>query len=459
MPSKLGIHGIMSDQIPSTVHQIAEAGAVMTTVKAVEGIGWLEGIKAISPQTVTVGRYIRGDGDIDVEGPPLDGDLRETAQRVMDSLLHKWAPHREYVDYWEITNELDPPGIEGHRKYAHFFRHCIDIADAEGYKLALFSYSLGVPEWEEWEAIVETGVFSLAKAGGHALSLHEYAYPMDRWFGESLPGHPAYPDRGPLACRYRWLYEDFLKPRDEVIPLFITEANVARDLPLVTQEEWMAQMTWYDARLREDYYVVGAHLFTLGSGGGWANYEFTEWLPALIQHIINLKDAQDPTWPEEDEDVAPTPLPEPTPPPTEPPYKDKVIPTLPPIGVKPPRPPQPGPTPLPPEGAPDDAREAAIQHHYLLLPPDADGEWLTACQRYWEVYAVTIGQQPNEVDFGAKPNLCAVTVVDPQAWEGDMEAFFTQHYPGLRYDPIQAATPDELRRILQWRVTARERFG
>ena len=72
---------------------------------------------------------------------------------------------------------------------------------------------------------------------------------------------------------------------------------------------------------------------------------------------------------------------------------------------------------------------------------------------------MTIGQQPNEVDFGAKPNLCAVTVVNPQAWEGDMEAFFAQHYPGLRYDPIQAATPDELRRILQWRVTARERFG
>ena len=94
-----------------------------------------------------------------------------------------------------------------------------------------------------------------------------------------------------------------------MIPLFITEANLARDLPLVTQEEWMAQMTWYDDRLREDYYVVGAHLFTLGSGGGWANYEFTEWLPALIQHIINLKDAQDPTWPEEGV--------EPTPPPTD----------------------------------------------------------------------------------------------------------------------------------------------
>ncbi len=446
MPSKLGIHGIMSDQLPGAVRQIAEAGAVMTTVKAVEGIGWLKDIKAISPQTVTVGRYIRGDGDIDVEGPPLDGDLRETAQRVMDSLLHKWAPHREYVDYWEITNELDPPGVEGHRKYAHFFRHCIDIADAEGYKLALFSYSLGVPEWEEWEAIVETGVFSLAKAGGHALSLHEYAYPMDRWFGEPLPGHPAYADRGPLACRYRWLYEDFLKPRDEVIPLFITEANLARDLPLVTQEAWMEQMTWYDDRMREDYYVVGAHLFTLGSGGGWTNYEFTEWLPALIQHIINVKDAQDPTWPEEG--VEPTP-------PTEPPYKDKVIPTLPPIGSKPPHLPQPGPTPLPP----DDAPEAAIQHHYLLLPPDADQRWLAACQRYGEVFGATIVRQPNEVDCHAKPRQCAITIINPEVWKKDIQTFFAQHCPGLREDPLHVETSAELHEILQWRVVARERFG
>ncbi len=456
MPSKLGIHGIMSDQIPSTVRQITASGAVMTTVKAVEGIGWLKDIKAISPETVTVGRYIRGDGDIDVEGPPLDGDLRETAQRVMDSLLHKWAPHREYVDYWEITNELDPPGVEGHRKFAHFFRHCIDIADAEGYKLALFSYSLGVPEWEEWEAIVETEVFSLAKAGGHTLSLHEYAYPMDTWFGEPLPGQPTYPDRGPLACRYRWLYEDFLKPRDEVIPLFITEANLARDLPLVTEEEWMEQLAWYDARLREDYYVVGAHLFTLGSGGGWANYEFTEWLPSLIQHIINLKDVQDPTWPDKDEDeeeeiTPPPPSSPPRPkPPVEPP-RDEVGPVFPrPIDDKP-RPPQ----PLPPEGKPGDAR----QTHYLLLPPDADQRWEAACQRYGEVFGVAIIRQPNEVACHAQPRQCAITIVNPEAWRKDIQTFFAQRYPGLREDPLQVETPDELHEILQWRVVARERFG
>jgi hypothetical protein len=94
----------------------------------------------------------------------------------------------------------------------------MDIADREGYHLGLFSYSLGVPEWEEMRAVVETGVFGQAKAGGHALALHEYAYPMNKWFGGPLPGRPTYPTRGPPACRYRWWYEDFLVPRDEVIP-------------------------------------------------------------------------------------------------------------------------------------------------------------------------------------------------------------------------------------------------
>ena len=300
MPSKLGIHGIMPGGTIEVLQQLVASGATMPTIKSVEGPGWLKDVKQIDPNIKTVGRFIRGeDRSMDIEGPPImtASDLKQTAHDVMYNLMPRWDEHRAYVDHWEIINEQDPPGTDGHRRLAEFMIHCIDIAEAEGYKLALFSYSLGVPEWDEMQTIVETGVFGRAKAGGHALALHEYAYPMDVWFGEPLPGLPTYPDRGPLACRYRWWYEDFLKPRGEVIPLYLTEVNVARDLPLVPMQEWMRQLAWYDERLREDYYVVGAHLFTLGSGGGWKNYEFNDRLPLLIDHIIALKDTQDPAWP------------------------------------------------------------------------------------------------------------------------------------------------------------------
>ncbi len=417
MTSKLGLHGIMDTGTLDTLRTVTTHGGKIATIKAVEGVDWLKQVKAISPTTITVGRYIRGANGVEVEGPSLGGDLQKMARQVMQSLFPKWEPHREYVDYWEVTNEADPPGIDGHRRFAELMNYCMELAEAEGYHLALFSYSAGVPEWEEWQAIVETGVFGKAKAGGHSLALHEYAYPMNKWYGEPLPGRPRYSDRGVLAVRYRWLYEDFLKPRGEVIPLFITEANLARDLAQVTVQEWMEQMKWYDERLQEDDYVVGAHLFTLGSGGGWRSYDFTKMLPEFTKYLISLGDQPNAPRP------APNtyPMPKPITPPTE----------------------------------TDEPAEEPPFAHYLLLPPAADWAWMEACRRYWEVFHVTLSTSPEAIAGKA----VAVTVINPAQWPGNIKAQLAKRLPNMRYDPLTASSPKELAQILQWRVTARERFG
>ena len=433
MPSKLGIHGILPGETLGVLQQLLSAGTTMTTVKSVEGIGWLKDVKDLDASVQTVGRYMRGaNSGVNVEGPPLDDDLRKIARRVMDSLLPKWAPHRDYVDYWEIVNEQDPPGADGHRRLAELMIHCVDIADQEGYKLALFSYSMGVPEWNEWEAIVGTGVFGKAKAGGHALSLHEYAYPMDVWFGEPLPGLPTYPDRGPLACRYRWLYEDFLKPRSEVVPLFLTEVNLAKDLPQVSTEEWIKQMIWYDARMREDYYVVGAHLFSLGGAGSWDNYDFTRMLPAMTSYMISVKDTEDPVA-----GGAVTPVE-----PTEPEVIEPVKPDVPDVTV----------------ASPCEPREP-FARHYLLLPPGADWQWLAACRRYWEAYNVTIGSSADDAAYGPGLSERAVTAINPHLWGDDLQAFFDTHYSGVTYDPVTVGSPQELESVLNRRVDSKQRFG
>lgn len=430
MPSKLGIHGILPGETLKVLQSLLAAGTTMPTVKSVEGIGWLQDVKALDASVQTVGRYMRGaDPGINVEGPPLDDNLRKTARQVMDSLLPKWAPHRTYVDYWEIINEQDPPGADGHRKLAELMIHCMEIADQEGYKLALFSYSMGVPEWDELEAIVATGVFGKAKAGGHALALHEYAYPMNVWFGEPLPGRPTYPDRGPLACRYRWLYEDFLKPRNEVIPLFLTEVNLAKDLPQVSVDEWMQQMAWYDTRMREDYYVVGAHLFSLGGAGSWNNYDFTRMLPEMVKYMISVKDTQDPTWQDAGSVM-----------PVKPVTSEPVAPVE------------------PTTSSACQPREP-FSRHYLLLPPGADWRWVEACRLYWETYNVTIGASADDAAYGPGLSERAVTAVNPALWGDDLRAFFDRHYPGITYDPINASTPQELESILRQRVERRQRFG
>jgi len=435
MPSKLGIHGIMPGETPGIIRQLKARGAHMTTVKAVVTMGWLKEIKALDPNIQTVGRYMHGvDRNVNVEGPELYGNLRESAGKVMDSLFPRWEEHRDYVDYWEIINEQDPPGVDGHQRLAEFMMHCMDMADEEGYKLALFSYSLGVPEWEEMKAIVESGAFGKAKAGGHALSLHEYAYPMNRWYGEALPGRPVHPNRGPLACRYRWLYEDFLIPRDEVIPLFLTEVNIAKELPEVTANEWMAQMKWYDTELRKDYYVVGAHLFTLGSAGSWEEFEFGRFIPNLVNYMTTVKDERDPEWQDEPTPPAP-PIPAPPTPPTPAP-----------------------PTPPPVEEEPLEPR-VIYSRHYLLLPQNATWSWIAACRRYWETFKVTIGFSADDAAYGPGLEERAVTVVNPSHWEESLQVFFDQYYPGMRYDPIEATSPQQLEALLNGRVDRGQRFG
>ena len=432
MPSKLGIHSILPGETFQVLQQLQVGGARMTTVKAVADIGWLKEVKAVDPRIMTIGRLLEGtSNDVDVEGPQIYGDIAKSARQVMDSILSKWDQHREYVDYWEIINEQDPSGVDGHLRLTEFMLHCIDIAEKEGYKLGLFSYSLGVPDWEEMEAIVDTGIFAKAIAGGHVFSLHEYAYPMNKWFGEPLPGLPTYADRGPLACRYRWWYEDFLIPRNEVIPLYITEANLNWSMPMITAQEWIDQITWYDAEMRKDYYVMGAHLFTLGSAGSWPQFDFARYLPDMVRHMVSIKDTVDPAWPEpiDGSGVQPTP---PVDPEGEPPVK--------------------------PETGTCDPR-AAYGRHYLLIPPGADWRWVAACERYWETFKLTVGGSADDAGYGPGLLQRAVTAVNPDWWPSNLKAFFDKHYPGVTYDPVFADSPQQLEAILDQRVLTRQRFG
>ena len=297
-PSKLGLHTINANHATQFVRDVHDAGAHVALVKALGEFGYLREVKAISPETVTVAR--RGEPQaVDPVGDPV-----QKAEEIMNQHLPYWGYEKDVVDYWEVLNENDPPGIEGHVWLAQFFLAAMDIAEVNGYKLAIFSYSTGVPQWHEWEAIVETGIFARAKAGGHALALHEYNWPVTdyRW-GEATEDQPPYEDRGVLTGRYRYLYRDFLIPRDEVVPLVITEGGLdpilggpPGDGPW--QERYVDEMIWYDTKLREDDYVVGVAMFTIGGIGIWTGYDYEELLwpgnrygSNFLDYIVSLKDA------------------------------------------------------------------------------------------------------------------------------------------------------------------------
>ncbi len=298
-PSKLGLHTILPDDAVGFCKAVYEAGARVAVVKALDTFGYIRRVKTYSPETVTVGRW-SGLQRVDPSGDPA-----QKAREVMAEHMKRWEYEKDVMDYWEVLNENDPPGVEGHVWLAQFYIAAMDIAEANGYKLALFSYSVGVPEWYEWEAIAKTGVFARAKAGGHIVSLHEYNWPVMsyRW-GEQMPGCPVYEDRGVLTGRYRYLYRDFLIPRDEVVPLVIAECGLD---PVLWQpgqptnhwkERFIAEMAWYDEKLRQDDYVIGAAMFTVGGSGAWNSYDYGELLwpgnrygYSFFEYIVSLKDA------------------------------------------------------------------------------------------------------------------------------------------------------------------------
>jgi hypothetical protein len=300
-PSKLGLHTLNPSNAVGFVQSVHDAGAHVALMKAVDNFGYLRLVKETSPETVTVARW-NGRPAVDPTGDP--------AQKAADMLyggdghMERWEYEKDVVDYWEILNENDPSGIAGHVWLAQFFMAAMDIAEANGYKLALFSYSVGVPQWHEWEAIVETGIFARAKEGGHALALHEYGWPtMDVRWGEPTEDLPPYEDRGVLTGRYRYLYRDFLIPRDEVIPLVITESGFDPSLVDYEWGDWkpryVENMIWYDTKLREDDYVTGAAMFTIGPIGMWRDWDYEELLwpghpyggQNFLDYIVSLKDA------------------------------------------------------------------------------------------------------------------------------------------------------------------------
>jgi len=87
---------------------------------------------------------------------------------------------------------------------------------------------------------------------------------------------------------------------------------------------------------------------------------------------------------------------------------------------------------------------------YVLLPPDADAKWVQAVldSGAWERHRWTIGGSGDDAGIGALEDK-TVIAVNPGNWQNDLRAFFQKYYPRTRYVPLEAATPDKLRRKLR----------
>lgn len=291
-PSKMGLHVILNNN-PAIMDFVRQARPAV--MKSVGDFGFLAEVKRVSPRTITIGRFPASNQDI-------SGNPEEAAREFVNEQL-TYYEQNPYVDYWEGWNEPDP-NLDGMEWYARFEQERVRLMAQHGYRAAIGGFPAGVPEMDEFALFVPAIRTAIQHNG--ILTLHEYSAPtLDHLYRAALPGYPTYTDRGSLTFRYRWYYEDILKPAGLSIPLVISEMGIdgiigGRPGPdglgwRHFQSYWtdlgawgnngvgayINQLAWYDAGVRQDGYVIGFTIFTAGGGDRWKSYEVNGILPQL----------------------------------------------------------------------------------------------------------------------------------------------------------------------------------
>jgi hypothetical protein len=103
---------------------------------------------------------------------------------------------------------------------------------------------------------------------------------------------------------------------------------------------------------------------------------------------------------------------------------------------------------LHPEASPAEARRGvprvSYKRTYVLLPPDAGEVWAkSVVHAAWDQRHCTIGSSADDAGIGDLEER-TILGVNPDGWPSDLEAFFEEHYPGVRYTAIRAVDAADL---------------
>ncbi|CAG0926343.1 hypothetical protein TFLX_00018 [Thermoflexales bacterium] len=366
--SKIGFHISAGNHrgLSEALKKCAAAGNPLPVIFSVDQNIWLD-IEQHSPTTVYIfrtQRNVRGKTIGDGPGSMYAGDPIKTARDWMAEMMPVWANNKAH--YYAPLNEQDPAQIEGFTWLNAFTLECLNIAEANGYQLALYAFSGGNPKDvltpaagrpftrdDAWRELIPS--LQRAKANGHILLLHEYGFS----FGELRYSQPW------LALRYRHAYRHLAQHNADA-RLVISEASANAGFGMMDTAQWLNDVKWYDSEIMKDGVVIGCCLYQLGG-----DENFVKMVPQLADYI-----SQTPTRPETEQadpvvagpdldadgqpasdefifltstGVAPTPTPGPVPTPEPGPTPPTPTPTPEPGPIPTPTP---DPVPSPPEPAP-----------------------------------------------------------------------------------------------------------
>ena len=109
---------------------------------------------------------------------------------------------------------------------------------------------------------------------------------------------------------------------------------------------------------------------------------------------------------------------------------------------------------------PPPAGPSTYDSHIVLLPHGSDWAWYQAIQSYTLHYRVTVAQSADDAGSFHGRNHTVTAIVYPGAWGGDdIGDWLHQNYASAQLDLVRVATPEELARRLESRMTHDDRFG
>jgi len=248
-------------------------------IKGLGTFGQCASAKSACSRSFTVGRIdslpnygnIKG---LDERAKPFD-DPKVVAQQIYNEYKTQcFAPNGSNVDVWEVCNEWDGQ----YEWQAEFYIAFMDLAEADGYRIALWSCSTGSPaDSSNWVYLAKA--CKRAKAhGGHVMATHEYqtqAYPgadgtMEYEYNYETANNLAHAN----ITHYRDIY-NYLAANNADIPWCITECGPQAGCAQMSDHDMIHDMAFYDGLLMQDAYMAGAGIYDCGMAGADINYTKT----------------------------------------------------------------------------------------------------------------------------------------------------------------------------------------
>lgn len=315
--TRIGIHAIQPTLVIPLLRELAEAGAKVAALLAVESAGMLVDAKAISPTTTRILRLYTPEFDgLDDIGTASPQDLMLTANAFctyIEGRLARLSPaERDAIDLLAVLNEADPPTLQGWRHYGILCRLLCEWATPRGIRLLLPGWNNGTPEYAEVVQFFRDGLAGAMVAGRHALNIHEGVHPPNNTGplepdDRPLPGAP-FPVRGAgtLGLRYRHAVDHLRRTGQEVPDIYVGEFYGGAYTPenmIGTQ----ANFEFYDRTVRQDPWLRAFCGFTMDPDGGWLgqNYNPLMTSPGMTGYIIRERETANTIHPPPLPDVIP----------------------------------------------------------------------------------------------------------------------------------------------------------